>query len=541
MGSDVAGRRPVLDVYARLSRAYNGETIQVDDQVVVCLEELAERDADAGEVFKDNSLSAWKPNVVRKDWEALMARLESGASDGVIVYDLTRFSRKIREGERLVELAAKGIRVWSLSGEYDLATADGRRHFREAMVAAAGESDKISERVRRGKLRKARRGKPSGGGRGFGMPGFAPTPEGWEPGDARERVPDERVTAEQEIVRECYRRLLAGETLTSVVADLNRRGVTTVTGGRWTAPTLGRSLRRAALAGLREHNGQVVGTLAGVDPVVSRAEWERLCALFDGRRRGRPAGRVHWALRAAPLRTLRPAAGGGVAAALHPLPGWRGAAGVPVPQRRGPPGLRQQPRRRPTRRTGTGRRGQGTVGRPAPRGADRCPAVPGARRAGEDHRRDRAVGGAGRRPGRQDGDVGGGAGGQVDGANPQAHRAATRATARPGRSGGCGRGGGGCGPHLGRSSRRPGLRDATGDGAPRLPRGERTAGDRGQRGPVSVGRTGPTGGGLGRVDVVVVDVVALVSSAVAGAARGGDASSTPLAAGQRRAQHGDAV
>src|SRR6266508_2898827 len=132
MGSDVAGRRPVLDVYARLSRAYNGETIQVDDQVEVCLEELAERDADAGEVFKDNSLSAWKPNVVRKDWEALMARLESGASDGVIVYDLTRFSRKIREGERLVELAAKGIRVWSLSGEYDLTTADGRRHFREA-------------------------------------------------------------------------------------------------------------------------------------------------------------------------------------------------------------------------------------------------------------------------------------------------------------------------------------------------------------------------------------------------------------------------
>src|SRR6266511_3951354 len=118
MGSDVAGRRPVLDVYARLSRAYNGETIQVDDQVEVCLEELAERGADAGEVFKDNSLSAWKPNVVRKDWDALMARLESGACDGVIVYDLTRFSRKIREGERLVELAAKGIHsrtgVWNL-------------------------------------------------------------------------------------------------------------------------------------------------------------------------------------------------------------------------------------------------------------------------------------------------------------------------------------------------------------------------------------------------------------------------------------------
>jgi len=295
MGSDVAGRRPVLDVYARLSRAYNGETIQVDDQVEVCLEELDERGADAGEVFKDNSLSAWKPNVVRKDWEALMGRLESGACDGVIVYDLTRFSRKIREGERLVELAAKGIRVWSLAGEYDLATADGRRHFREAMVAAAGESDKISERVRRGKLRKARRGKPSGGARGYAMPGWAATPAGWEPGDGRERVPVEQVAAEREVVRECYRRLLAGESLGSVVADLTARGVVTVTGRRWTALTLRQTLRRAALAGLREHNGAVVGTLAGVEPVVGREEWERLCALFDGRRRGRPAGRVHWA------------------------------------------------------------------------------------------------------------------------------------------------------------------------------------------------------------------------------------------------------
>src|SRR6266511_204551 len=196
MGSDVAGRRPVLDVYARLSRAYNGETIQVDDQVEVCLEELDERGADAGEVFKDNSLSAWKPNVVRKDWEALMGRLESGACAGVI--------------------------------EYDLATADGRRHSREAMVAAAGESDKISERVRRGKLRKARRGKPSGGARGYAMPGWAATPAGWEPGDGRERVPVEQVAAEREGVREGYRRLLAGESLGSVVADLTARGVVTV-------------------------------------------------------------------------------------------------------------------------------------------------------------------------------------------------------------------------------------------------------------------------------------------------------------------------
>jgi len=288
-----AGRRPVIDVYARLSYAVNGETIKVDDQVEVCEETLARRGAVPGERFKDNSLSAWKPGVVRPQWEALMRRLEAGESDGVIVYDLTRFSRKIVEGERLVDLAAKGLRVWALSGEYDLATADGRRHFREAMVAAAGESDKISERVKRGKLRRARKGRHHGGGRAFGMPGNLPAPADWEPGDPRTPASVEQVAAERELIRECYARLFAGETIAGLVRDLNARGWRTTYGHSWKRSTFRRSLSRPAVAGLLIHQGEVIGEMAGVEPIVSREEWERMCAIFAGRPRGRPAGRVH--------------------------------------------------------------------------------------------------------------------------------------------------------------------------------------------------------------------------------------------------------
>ncbi len=149
------GEQPVIDIYARISRAVNGETIKTDYQVEVCSEEVAGRGARVGEVFTDPSLSAWRRDVVRPDWDKLMARLESGAAGGVIFYDVSRFSRKMMEGERLVEAAERGIRVWSLTGEYNLATADGRRHFREAMVAAAGESDKIAERMADGKVRRA--------------------------------------------------------------------------------------------------------------------------------------------------------------------------------------------------------------------------------------------------------------------------------------------------------------------------------------------------------------------------------------------------
>jgi site-specific DNA recombinase len=283
---------PVIDIYARLSRAASGETVKVDDQEEMGREAVERRGGRLGRVFKDPSASAWKPTVVRPQWEALMARLESGACDGVWVYDLTRFSRKIIEGERLVELAGRGIRVWSNAGEYDLATADGRAHFRESMVAAARESDKISERVKRGNLRRVRRGRATGGPRGFAIPGWAPVGPDWVRGDARERVPEAQVAAERALVRECYDRLFAGETVTVIVRDLaTRQGCPTTTAGKlWDQTALKVMLTRASVAGLIEYNDELVGERVGVDPIVSREELLRLRAMFDARRRGRPPG-----------------------------------------------------------------------------------------------------------------------------------------------------------------------------------------------------------------------------------------------------------
>jgi DNA invertase Pin-like site-specific DNA recombinase len=281
-------RPPVIDIYARISKIVDtGELIKVDDQVEMGTEALERRGAVAGEVFKDPSLSAWDPDVVRPDWDRLMARLESGLSDGVWVYDLTRWTRKVSEGERLIELAEQGVRVWSNSGEYDLTTADGRKQFRDAVVTAAAESDKISERSRRGKLRRARKGRLQGGGRGFAAPGWVPKSAGWEPGDPRERVPEEQLAEERAVIRECYERIFAGDGLGSLVADLRERGY------RFTRSSLSRTLQRPVLAGLLEHNGQILGTAVGVTAAVERAEWERMCGLFAGRRRGRPPGRVH--------------------------------------------------------------------------------------------------------------------------------------------------------------------------------------------------------------------------------------------------------
>jgi site-specific DNA recombinase len=113
----------VIDVYARLSRDNDGTTRSVDSQVEDCRYAVDEHADDGwvlGEVWRDHARSAWNPRVVREEWNRLMARLESGAADGVIVYDLTRFTRKPVEGERLIALAERGLVVASLENTYNL-------------------------------------------------------------------------------------------------------------------------------------------------------------------------------------------------------------------------------------------------------------------------------------------------------------------------------------------------------------------------------------------------------------------------------------
>jgi DNA invertase Pin-like site-specific DNA recombinase len=287
--------RPVIDIYGRLSYRADGSVINVDEQIDMGRADVKRRGGVVGMVWRDDAKSAWNPRVVRPAWEKLMSRLESGAADGVWVLEAPRFSRKISEGERLVEAARAGRLVWSAAGEYDLNTAEGRRIFRKEMVDAAAESDKTSERSRRGKRRKASRGRnPFGGPRTFGLPGYLPVPAGWEPGDERHKIDDATLAAEQEIIRECYERLLAGQiTVAPLARELNRRGFRTVNGNLWDRRSLADSLVRPLLAGLIMIDGEIVGRLAGFVPVVSEDDWRLMCALLAARRPGRPPGVRH--------------------------------------------------------------------------------------------------------------------------------------------------------------------------------------------------------------------------------------------------------
>jgi site-specific DNA recombinase len=265
-----------LDIYARVSRLGDDRQRSTAGQVEDCKARIEERRAQVGDVHIDSGRSAWNPRVKRPDWERLMSRLEAGATGGVVVFDMARFSRRPIEGERLILAAERGLVVLDSEGEYDLTTANGRKTFRDQLNAAAYESDRLSTRVKRGKRVKATRGEPNHSWRPFGF----------EPDGVTIRE------SEAVVLREMVARVLAGENQDHIVVDLNQRGITTSTGGQWSRESLKQLLLRSRNAGQIVHNGVVVGHLPG-ESILDDGTWERLNTLFASRRRGRPISDVY--------------------------------------------------------------------------------------------------------------------------------------------------------------------------------------------------------------------------------------------------------
>lgn len=260
-----------IDIYARVSRLVDDRQRSVQGQVEDCTVRVLDLGREIGQVHIDSGRSAWNPKVKRPGWDRLMRRLEAGETGGVIVFDLARFSRRPIEGERLIAAAERGMLVLDSEDSYDLTTASGKKAFRDQLSAAAYESDRLSTRSSRGKRIKAMRGEPNCSRRTFGFEAGNMTPH----------------PTEAPALRDVAERILHGETISSVVDDLNQRGILTATGHQWTIWMLGRVLTRPRNAGLVDHRGKIVGRLAG-EPILTQETWERLCALMASRRRGRP-------------------------------------------------------------------------------------------------------------------------------------------------------------------------------------------------------------------------------------------------------------
>jgi site-specific DNA recombinase len=270
----------ILDSYARQSyvkkkarERRQGRNLSIEGQHAVNARRIEEYGATLGKKLQDVGKSAWDPNVKRKHWEELLSRVESGASNGVVIFDIERFLRRVKDAVRIVEMAEKGFIVLDSDQEYDLMSPAGRTSFYDAAVAAEGYSFRLSSRVKRGYNLMIAEGEWIGGRhRMFGFERDTTT--------VREE--------EAEHIRRAVSEILAGRRPHLVVNEFNELGLTTGSGAPWTLNTLRKLLQNPRLAGHIQRNGEIVGRLKG-DPILEPTQWQQIVAWYEARR-GRPHG-----------------------------------------------------------------------------------------------------------------------------------------------------------------------------------------------------------------------------------------------------------
>lgn len=195
------------------------------------------------ERITDNDLSAADPTIIRPGYMKVKEAIRDGRCDGLVIYKQDRGVRLPRDLEDLIDLAAQHrVQIMASTGAIDLHTTDGRLRARILNDVAMSEVERVRDRVRDKMKDNADNGLPPGGPPGYGYDkGYAVNP------------------TEAAVILSVIPRVLGGESIREIVRDLNARNIPAKNGGRWERSALRYVLIAPRIAGLRKHQGKVVG------------------------------------------------------------------------------------------------------------------------------------------------------------------------------------------------------------------------------------------------------------------------------------------
>ncbi len=252
-------RRAVI--YCRISKDRSDET-STSTQERACRDFAASRGWTVVDVQTDRGRSAYKENTSRPGLDRAMMLLGSGAADLLLVWKLDRFVRSITQFvDRWRELEARGANFASVTDNFDTSTGMGQAMLEMAVVFAKLESSIKADRVNAWHAERLRKGaSPTG-----------PRPFGYSRAVRGQMEPD--LIESAELTRACVA-LLDGASLSSIVRDLNDRGVPTA-GHRtsWHLPTLRKVLVSPTTGGFREVDGVLMP--GAWEPAVDPDLWRR--------------------------------------------------------------------------------------------------------------------------------------------------------------------------------------------------------------------------------------------------------------------------
>lgn len=271
--------RPLLRalIYNRVSSDPTRRRISVDSQDV---ENRAWCDREGVEVaasISDNDRSASRAAAKQREGYLQVQRALAGSGHGridfLVIWESSRAERTLDGHVELRRICVEhNVRLVYKGRIFDMASGDDRFVTGIDALVDEREAERIRERVLRGHRNSAAKGRPRNG-----------VPYGYrrvydeKSGFLRDQVADPDTAP---IVQEIVARVLGGETLYSIVVDLNRRAVPTPLGrktgvpGSWQSATIRSLLRSRSMTGVRTHNGTVHAE-ATWEPIVSTTDWMR--------------------------------------------------------------------------------------------------------------------------------------------------------------------------------------------------------------------------------------------------------------------------
>lgn len=263
-------------MYVRISRDAEERGLGVERQRQDCMQLAEKQGWTVVDVFTDNDVSAYSGKP-RPAYQRMAREIEAGNIRGVVVWDVDRLTRTPRELEDVIDWADEhDLALANVGGEIDLSTPQGRLTARMKGAVARHDVEQASRRIRRKRQELAENGRYVG-----------PRPFGWD------FTPDKRLVVREDeaaVVRESYRRILAGESIRSVTRDFNSRGIKTGRGSTWKSANFRQMILRWTNAGVLMHQGKEVGE-GHWEALVTREEHERVISLLtDPSRRSNNRG-----------------------------------------------------------------------------------------------------------------------------------------------------------------------------------------------------------------------------------------------------------
>ncbi|GIJ45803.1 site-specific recombinase DNA invertase Pin [Virgisporangium aliadipatigenens] len=268
-------------IYSRVSSDDERQGRSVGEQEAEC-RAVAERErwtVAENAAFVDNDRSASRyARKKRPGFADMLAYLEAGEADVLLLWESSRGSRRLAEWAALLDLVrdqGMHVHVVTHGRTYDPRRARDMRSLQDDGVDAEHESGKTSERILRAVRGNAARGRPHG----KLLYGYGRRYD--DRGQFVEQFPD---PLQAPVVVELGRRVLAGESLKRIVADLNAREVVSPGGSVWTSNEVRRVLLNPAYVGKRVHQGKVMGE-ALWPAILKQDDFDRLTALLTDPRR----------------------------------------------------------------------------------------------------------------------------------------------------------------------------------------------------------------------------------------------------------------